>query len=238
MKNITKKLYLLPLLGGVALLSSCNLFGLDFQKNSEFEDADINQYVDMTAWEYIKSRSDVFSLTQEAIEYAGMESIYQNETRTFLLVDNDGYGKESGTPYFRNNRIPNPAYNPDNVATYGPETIIPSSFTAYPVETVQELFSYHILVDAISITEATDTKEWYKSIAYEKMGDTTLVAIEWTRDRYVDFLFNDFADHRDGTGGLEPSTSNIKCKNGVIHVFSTYLEAPTRDILDSYDVKY
>ncbi len=237
MKNIAKKLYL-PLLSGVALLSSCSLGGLDFQQDYEFEDADINQYVDMTAWEYIKSRPDVFSLTEEAIEYAGMESIYQNETRTFLLVDDEGYGAESGTPYFRNNRITNPAYDPNNVSTYGPETIIPSSFTAYPLSTVIELFEYHILVDPMSITEVTDSKEWYKTLAYDNMGDTTLMSIEWTRDRNVDFLFNEFDSHRDYAGGYEPSTSNIKCKNGVIHVFSSYLEPPTTDVLDYYEVVY
>ena len=54
-------------------LSSCTLFDLDFQSNEEYEAKKADNKVNMTIWEFIQSRPDIFSSLIEGIQYAGIE---------------------------------------------------------------------------------------------------------------------------------------------------------------------
>lgn len=217
-------------------LSSCELFGLDLQENAEFDDTQINTSIDMTAWEYIKTNPQDFSVLKEAVEYAGLEDEFEIDGRTFLLMNNRALGDDSysGT-YFTMNKIPNSNYDPENPDN-GPEFIVPTSWDSYPKEQVVNLIKYHILREPVSIKESMDYKIWFPTLAYEEKGDTALVCTEWVRDRNCAFRFNNFVGSR--LTNLTPKISNMKCTNGYIHVFQEWMAPPTKEILESYGVDF
>jgi uncharacterized surface protein with fasciclin (FAS1) repeats len=77
----------------VALLtvfSSCKK--LPLQKNYDFQGETIDPHVNMTAWAFMQSRPDAFSLMTEAVKYAGLSSLYeQMDTKyTYLFINNTG----------------------------------------------------------------------------------------------------------------------------------------------------
>ena len=118
----------------------------------------------------------------------------------------------------------------------GPEYIVPSSWDVYPQKQIRTLLEYHILKQYVSIYESMDYKIFFETLAYKYQGDTTFVCTEWVRDRNARFKFNNFTGHR--ILDLMPRVSNLKCKNGVIHIFDDYLEPPTTEVLEEYNVVY
>lgn len=215
------------------------MFGLDLQKDEEFDGTQIDMSVNMNAWEYINANSEDFSLFKEAIEYTKLQKEFEIPGRTFLLPNNRALGDDtySGT-YFIVNKIPNPNFDPDDPENpnNGPEMIVPVSWDSYPKENVEALVKYHILREPISIKESMDYKIWFPTLAYETEGDTTLVCTEWVRDRNCMFKFNAFSGGR--LAQYVPKISNIKCTNGYIHVFQDYFDPPTKEILNAYGVEY
>ena len=69
-------------------LSSCTLFDLDFQSNEEYEAKKADNKVNMTIWEFIQSRPDIFSSLIEGIQYAGIEDLYKEAGNTHILLTN------------------------------------------------------------------------------------------------------------------------------------------------------
>ena len=68
-------------------LSSCTLFDLDFQSNEEYEAKKADNKVNMTIWEFIQSRPDIFSSLIEGIQYAGIEDLYkENSILTKIMI--------------------------------------------------------------------------------------------------------------------------------------------------------
>lgn len=67
-------------------LSSCTLFDLDFQSNEEYEAKKADNKVNMTIWEFIQSRPDIFSSLIEGIQYAGIEDLYKEAGNTHILL--------------------------------------------------------------------------------------------------------------------------------------------------------
>ncbi len=214
------------------LLWGCELFGLDYQQDAKYDDSASSGYVDMTAWEFIQSRPDAFLGLSQAIQRASMQEEYNKPDRTFILLTDNALTLDTyASSYFSTHRVPNPDY-PGS----GPETIIPVGWEPYPVEQVRNLLEYHILKQPVSIYESMDYKIFFETLAYKYQGDTTFMCTEWVRDRNAKFKFNSFTGHR--ILDLAPRVSNIRCRNGVIHVFDDYLEPPTTEVLEYYNVVY
>ena len=74
----------------IITFASCEKLAL--QKSYDYEGQAIDPHVNMTTWQFMQSRPDVFSLMSEAIEYAGMKSVYeQTDTKyTYLLINIQG----------------------------------------------------------------------------------------------------------------------------------------------------
>ena len=75
-------------------LSSCTLFGLDFQSNEEYEAKEADNKVNMTIWEFIQDRPDIFSTLIEGIQYAGIEDLYKEPGNTHILLTNSALSME------------------------------------------------------------------------------------------------------------------------------------------------
>lgn len=87
--------YVLMICGMIALLASCELFGLDYQYDYENDKADpIKLYLDVNCYEFIQERSNsTMALMYEAINRAGMKDFYEAEDRTFLLLEDTEFAK-------------------------------------------------------------------------------------------------------------------------------------------------
>lgn len=76
------------------VLSSCELFGLDYQYDYENEKSPVNLYLDVNCYEFIQEHSHSnMALMFEAINRAGMKDFYESEDRTFLLLEDDQFAE-------------------------------------------------------------------------------------------------------------------------------------------------
>lgn len=83
-----KILYNISLVGiFMMLLSSCDL---DLQTDYDYSQKVDDPHINMTAWEYVASNEDNFSLLKEALEYTGVDEYYKQTEHqyTFLLLNN------------------------------------------------------------------------------------------------------------------------------------------------------
>jgi len=75
------------------IMESCEIFGLELQQPYEY-DYEIgvpDNHVNLKTLDFIKSRPDLFSLLQEAIEYADATSLYSEANATYILPHEQGF---------------------------------------------------------------------------------------------------------------------------------------------------
>jgi len=85
------------LTGALFLLGGCNLANLKLQENADYSPSVLDNHINMTAWQYIKTRSynytgkdTIFKLMRQAIEYSGIDTNeFIKDNRTFMLLHND-----------------------------------------------------------------------------------------------------------------------------------------------------
>ena len=227
----------------VFTLSGCQIAGLDFQKDYKYDSSWYENYTDLTAWEFMNSRPDLFTSMIEAVKYAGLIDEYSKPDRTYFLLSDRALQDETYVPagvsimgsYFGCHKILNPNYN-SAIPNNGPQYIVPGNWEVFPVGQVKAFLLYHIVEGKRSYTSVSSVPEFYKSAAYAKPGDTTLVNVYWEKSRLVPLKINSFVGHR--STNLRPRTSDLNCKSGVIHVMDDYLEPPTKIILNSLKVNY
>ena len=71
-----------------SIFSSCNLFGLDLQKDFEYEYSPIELTMDMSAYAFIESRKNMdMSLLYDAITLVGYQQEYEANDRTFIILN-------------------------------------------------------------------------------------------------------------------------------------------------------
>ena len=76
----------------VAGLSSCCLFGLDYQFDYENESSPVTKEMDMTCYEFVRSRSNLdLVLMYEAINRAEMQEFYETDNMTYFLLDDEEF---------------------------------------------------------------------------------------------------------------------------------------------------
>jgi uncharacterized surface protein with fasciclin (FAS1) repeats len=235
MKQIKYSIMISVVLGLFAL-SGCEIAGLDFQKNFEFDASIRDSKIDMTAMEFMESRADLFSSMIEAVKYAGLTEEYTKPGRTFLFLTNRALSDETYAPtgnsvmgsYFACNKIPNPNYDPAD-ATKGPQFLTPDSWDVYPVQQVKDFLLYHIVKEEVTYRNAKAFPVFYESLSYQNQGDTTKVSIYLINDRNAQLRINGFIGSR--KTDLAPRTGGIDCTNGVIHVLDDFIIPPTKSAL-------
>lgn len=224
MRKITKyiKLSLAAFLVSVAL-AGCSLLGLDLQEPYEY-DYEIGMYnneTNMTAMEFIKSRPDLFSVLIEGIQYAGVETQFNQNNSTFILMANAAFNSATATDnsYFSTHQLPDP-----NIPG---AFITPESLTQYPAEQVKELLLYHIVKGAYTWSNLPASPTWYDTYA---TADTAKVNLYLLKDRNANIVFNNFAGHYKTE--IKARTTNLKTSDGsYMHVLESWLNRPTRDQL-------
>lgn len=210
-------------LGLALLVSGCELFGLDYQKPYEFdyEEGIPSNKVNMSTWDFIKSRPDLFSLLQEAIEYTGLENEFTQSGCTYLLPTNTAFNSETAADksYFQVNQL---TYFDDELGqdvSYAPITM-----TAYPKEQVKEFLLYHIVKGLYTHSNLPAEPTWYKTFAD---ADTAQINMYILKDRNPNITFNNFDGHYKSE--IKPRTSNLYSSDGsYIHVIESWMDRPTR----------
>lgn len=194
-KHIIHKLLLLL---AVAAIAGCD--DMKLQTDADYDASVLDPHIDMTAWEYLESRSDIFSKFMTAVEAAGMKEYYTQTERAYtFLVLTDG------------------AVN-NFVGALGCTTV-----EECPVEEVRNLILYHIVdgeyssygdlpVEPIFVLTLRRGEEGLMTMLTRKnpwMADAGKVVVNNT-----------------GSNGSSPMrlavSSNIMPTNGVVHVFDNY----------------
>lgn len=222
MKKITK--YFKQILGAVAvsaMLAGCNLLGLDLQQpyKYDYEIGMFSNETKMTAWEFIQSRTDLFSLLIEGIQYAGIEDNFKQKDCTYLLLTNTALLSTSSTDfsYFRMHQLADP-----NIPG---AFVVPESLTQYTVDQVKELLLYHTVKGAYTWSNIPASPTWYDTFA---TADTAKVNMYLLKDRNPNILFNNFTGHY--KTAITARTTNLKTSDGsYMHVLESWLDRPTRN---------
>lgn len=209
------------------LLTNCEVLGLDYQDSYDYDySAGMpSNRVDMSAFEFIKSRPDIFSLLQEAILYAGVENEYKLSGVTYLLPTNTAFNSETTTDksYFQTHQL---SYTDE--ATGELVSYAPISMTAYPKEQVKEFLLYHIVKGKYTFTNLPAEPTWYETVA---PADTAKVNMYLLKDRNPNIVFNNFDGHYKST--IKPRTSNLYNADGsYMHVMDSWLDRPTKEQLN------
>ncbi len=179
------------------VLSSCQL-----QSDHDYVSETIDPHVDMTAWEFINSRPDVFSRLVEVLEYTGLDRYYkQTEVEyTFLTLNNAGIK----------------AYN-DNVETG-------KKLEDWDKVALTKMLKYHIVEGNYNSYEFLPVEPIFvvNLLRGEEKGLMTMMVRKSPWQQNVGKI----VINEEGSNGTSPTrqsvTTNIMPTNGVIHVFENY----------------
>lgn len=224
LKNIKKILALLVL---PLVFTSCELFGLNFQDSYkyDYEAGMPDNRVNMSTYDFIVSRPDIFSLLKDAIDYAGVEMEFKRSDVTYLLPTDKAFNSETSgdLSYFQTHKL----FYFDEVL--GVEvSYAPNSMTAYPKETVKEFLLYHIVKGKYTFTNLPAEPTWYNTVA---AADTAKVNLYIFKDRNPNIVFNNFDGHYKPS--IKPRTANLYSSDGsYIHVLDSWLDRPTKKQLN------
>lgn len=125
----------------VLMFTSCEI-----QENFKYESSGVDGVLGVTAWEFIQANSD-FSQLRTAITRTGLQSLYQEEERTFIVPNNKAFGAY----------IQNSAY---------------SSLEDIPVPILRNMLRYHIVKDRVIFTDPSIGRDL--PIAYETENGQTM----------------------------------------------------------------
>lgn len=125
----------------VLLVTSCEI-----QENFKYEPSDVDGILGVTAWEFIQTNSD-FSQLRTAITRTGLQSLYQDEERTFVVPNNKAFA----------------AYLQSSDYT---------SVEDIPVPILRNMLRYHIVRDRVIFTDPSIVRDL--PIAYETENGQTM----------------------------------------------------------------
>lgn len=208
-------------------IASCELLGLDYQDSYDYDySAGMpSNKIDMSAFEFIKSRTDIFSLLEEAILYAGVENEFKQSGMTYLLPTNTAFNSETSTDlsYFQTHQLTYIDEETGELVSYAP-----ISMTAYPKEQVKEFLLYHIVKGKYTFTNLPAEPTWFETVA---TADTAKINMYLLKDRNPNIVFNNFDGHYKSS--IKPRTSNLYNADGsYMHVMDSWLDRPTKEQLN------
>lgn len=203
------------------IFTSCEIFGLEVQESYDY-DYSAGQYdnhINMTVWEFINSRQDLFLLMKEAIEYADMQDMYNEANATYILLADKAFNAtgSSDLSYFQTHKLVDEA----GVA------YAPVSMTQYPKDVVKEFLLYHIVKGKYTWSNLPPSPTWYDTYA---VADTAKMNIYIIKDRNPNIVFNNFDGHYKSS--IKPRTSNLLSNSGAyVHVLESWIDRPTKSQL-------
>lgn len=206
MQNMkTNKLhYFFTLLIVVFAWMSCD--NLQLQTNYDYESEALDPHINMTAWEFMNSRPDIFSIMIDAVKYAEMENVYSqtDSVMTYLFINNTGmesYVNARGL----------------------------ASITSADVNKIRKLLQYHIIkgeyhayakklpVEPIYVKNLLNEEDGLLTIKVNKSSQPSVGSPIANGNVVINETSSNFSSKR-----ISSITSNLMPTNGVIHVFSDF----------------
>jgi len=181
----------------------CSCKKLPLQKDYDFKGETVDPHVKMTAWAFMQSRPDAFSLMTEAVNYAGMSSFYEqmDVKYTYLFINNTGMA----------------AF----IAKYGVLTV-----QNIDVEKVKKMLRYHIIegeyhaydkklpVEPIYVKTLLAGEDGLLTIKVNKSSAGSIGSPIANGNIVLNLLNSNYSSVTSSS-----VTSNLMPLNGVIHVF-------------------
>lgn len=219
-KNIKNTLVLLAF---SLTFTSCELLGLNFQDSYkyDYEAGMPDNNLNMSTYDFIVSRPDIFSILKDAIDYAGIEMEFKRSNVTYLLPANKAFNSETADDksYFQTHQL---SYFDEELGVE--VSYAPNSMTAYPKETVKEFLLYHIVKGKYTFTNLPAEPTWFDTVA---AADTAKINLYIFKDRNPNIVFNNFDGHYKPS--IKPRTANLYSSDGsYIHVLDSWLDRPTK----------
>ena len=157
-KAISSKLFFL--FGTSLFISGCSMFGLDLHEDYDYQKSTIDPHVNMTAWDYLKLRSNgpnpsdtIFRWMKKAIDYSGIDTTeYMKPNRTYIFLHNEAIRRVNASQTLQSNcfffDFPVMRRNPDGsllMVNGVPQTSNPTkTWNDYDKETVKKYLLYLI----------------------------------------------------------------------------------------------
>ena len=199
-----KLLYFVTLLTVVLTWMSCDT--LQLQTNYDYQPEALDPHINMTAWEFMNSRPDIFSIMIDAVKYAEMEDVYSqtDSVMTYLFINNTGmesYVNARGLV----------------------------SITSADVNKIRKLLQYHIIkgeyhayakklpVEPIYVKNLLNEEDGLVTIKVNKSSQPSVGSPIANGNVVINETSSNFSSKR-----ISSITSNLMPTNGVIHVFSDF----------------
>lgn len=175
---------------------------LELQKDYEYKSSVLDPHINMTAWEYFETRSDLFSIFMSAIEYVDMKTYFTQKEKkyTFLALTN----------------VAMKSYMQDRFPGI-------TDITACDKASVKKLIQYHVVDGEYNSYRHLKVEPMYVlTLLKGEEGLMTMLTRKnpWQADAGK-VVVNDTGSNGSSYMRLAV-TSNIMPVNGVIHVFDAY----------------
>lgn len=208
------------------LVTGCRkLAGLPLQQNEDHVSTTIDPHINMTAWEFLKSRAlgtsnfkdSIFYQMYLGIMYSGIDTNeYTKSDRTFIFLHNDAVIRKSGTT------VTTDCY----FGKYKIGTAAATSWTQYPQLQVKNYLLSLIVQGVHTFENITPDPEFDKTLMplnYDPLNPESLITFRVINDRDSRLRINDFPGSAFptpglATPGLQARTAGILSTNGPVHV--------------------
>lgn len=184
----------------VSCVFSCEM---PLQTNYDYESSVVDPHTNSTAWEYVQTRTELFSILIEALDYTGLRKYYeQNDSLyTFLALTNTAFGN-----YMQNTP---------------PRT---QNITDYDKESLSDMLKYHIIEGRYSshYYELSVEPMFVPTLLKGEKGLMTMLVRKSPWPGLVGLIVVNDAGSNGNSPYRSARTSNIMPTNGVIHVFDNY----------------
>ncbi|OCX53175.1 hypothetical protein BEL04_02360 [Mucilaginibacter sp. PPCGB 2223] len=227
LKNISFGLFLSV---AIFAFSGCNLAGLKYQENADYQHYVLDPHINMTTWDYIKTRSynyagkdTIFKLMRQAIEYSGIDTNeYIKPDRTFILLHNDAIYRTTVV-----NKVPTittDCFFGKYLVNGKPGT----KWSDYPKDQVKNYLLYLIVQGAYSFNNLGPnnvTGNTLEPQGYDPLNPTSIMLLRVNDDQNYPLRLNDFSN---SVAYVTVRTSNILPTNGAIQVIDRVLFYQTK----------
>lgn len=179
MKRIKYIYSLLTLFCSGLLISGCTMFGLDVQKDYDYEKFILDDHVHMSAWDYLKLRANgnpnnpndtIFRWMKKAIDYSGIDTMeYMKPNRTYIFLHNEAIRRVNATQVLQNacffydfpiiRKNPNGTVIPPVLPADGAK-----SWQQYDKETVKKYLQYLIIEGSYNYNNLTNNVDTVKTL--------------------------------------------------------------------------
>ncbi len=165
------------------LVTSCEI-----QENFKYEPSGVNGKLGVTAWEFIQSNND-FDQLERAIIRTGLQNLYQNEDKTFIVPNNIAF----------NTYLQSSSY---------------ASIEDIPIPILRNMLRYHVVKDRVIFTDPTITRD--RPLPYETENGQTMFLSR--NNNYVGLINQGTSRQWEiRTSNLEPTNGVIHAVDFIVY---------------------